>query len=118
MNPILLRFMCSPPRGWSNTDKLPVQQHFVSYGFAYRYSVQAGAEMARLLDLRSNSLRTLSSDAFRAYLLDNANSDGFDVNGWSRTMYAALAETAWFCAADFRNPDWHLVNGANQETCL
>ena len=95
-NPILVEFECAPPSGWSHTDKGRVQQHFVDYHFASRFGIQAGAELARLADLRTGSLRGLSPDAFRAFLLDNADSKDFDLNGWSRTMYSALAAAEWF----------------------
>ena len=102
-NPIVLTFKCSPSSGWPSTDQLRVKQHFTSYKLAYRFSVQAGAELARLVDLRSNSLHTLPPESFRAYLFDNAGCTGFDLNGWSRTMYAALSETEWFWKVDFTN---------------
>lgn len=108
-NPIVMKFVCSPPSEWSNTDKLRVQKHFDSYKLAYRFSLQAGGDLARLIDLRSKCLQGLMPGAFKEYLLENAQSDGFDLNGWSRTMYAALAETAWFLEADFTNPLWHLL---------
>jgi hypothetical protein len=104
-NPIVLKFRCSPPPAWSDCDKLRVQQHFGSYQIADRFSVQSGAELARVVDLRCYSLRCLPA---KDYLLDNANSADFDLNGWSRTMFAALAETDWFLETDFTNPDWHL----------
>ena len=99
-NPVVMTFKCTPSPEWSSDDKSRVNQHFTNYRFARRYSIQAGAELSRLLDLRSNSLRTLSPEAFKAYLLENANSKDFDLNGWSRTMYSALAETDWFCMAN------------------
>lgn len=108
-NPIVVSFACSPPTGWSDTDKRRVRRHFESYKFAYRFSIQAGGDVARLMDLRSKSLQALHPAAFKEYLLDNARTDGFDLNGWSRTMYTALAETAWFLEADFTNPSWHLL---------
>jgi 5-methylcytosine-specific restriction endonuclease McrA len=108
-DPVVLKFRCFPPEGWSELDKLRVHQHFKSYKFGYRFSVQAGAELARVVDLRSKSLRVLPRESFRAYLVENANSAGLDLNGWSRTMYAALAETEWFLGDDFTNPAEHLV---------
>jgi hypothetical protein len=54
-------------------------------------------------------LRRLNEDSFRDYLLDNANSTDFVLNGWSRTMYAALAASDWFLQTDFQDPNWHLA---------
>lgn len=105
-DPILVSFVCSPPNAWNETERSRVLRHFECYDLAYRFSVQAGAELARLIDLRSNSLGTLSPEGFRSYLLDCANSDDFDLNGWSRTMYAALGDTVWFREVDFTDPNW------------
>jgi 5-methylcytosine-specific restriction endonuclease McrA len=112
-NPIVLKFKCSPPSEWTGVEKLRVQRHFLIYRLSSRFGVQAGAELARLVDLRINSLRILSPEDFKAYLVDSANSSGFDLNGWSRTMYAALARTGWFWTADFACPDWHMIESAH-----
>lgn len=111
-DPILVTFACSPPVGWTDVEKSRSRKHFESYALGYRFSVQAGAELSRLLDLRRNSLRRLSPVSFRDYLADYAQSGSFDLNGWSRTMYTALAETPWFCEADFGHPAGHLAGAA------
>lgn len=108
-NPISLRFECAPPDHWSISDRGRVLTHFVNYKLAYRFSVQAGAEVSKIVELRAKSLRNLTSQSFQDFLLDNANSTDFVLNGWSRTMYAALAETDWFIKTDFQDPDWHLA---------
>lgn len=110
-NPILLRFECVPPDHWTIPDKGRVRSHFISYKLAYRFSVQAGGEIAKVVQLRANSLKRLSPDSFQDFLLDNANSPDFVLNGWSRTMYTALAASDWFVQVDFGNPDWHLAIG-------
>ncbi|WP_430034907.1 hypothetical protein [Neorhizobium sp. BT27B] len=38
----------------------------------------------------------MTSDGFREYLLEAADEPGYDLNGWNRTTYAALADTNWF----------------------
>lgn len=107
-DPVLLKFECEPPANWSHQDKERVRHHFVGYNLAYRFSVQAGGEVAKVVQLRAGSLSGLSSDSFQGYLLDNANCPDFVLNGWSRTMYAALASTDWFIQTDFQVPNWHL----------
>ncbi|TAJ74910.1 MAG: HNH endonuclease [Sphingobium sp.] len=108
LSPILVRYECIPPAHWSDTDKMRVRSHFDGYKLAYRFSLQAGGEAAKVVELRSQSLRRLTPEDFREYLVDNANSTDFVLNGWSRTMYAAFAATNWFVEADFTNEDWHL----------
>jgi hypothetical protein len=110
-NPIVMTFRCSPPPSWSCSDQQRVQQHFKRYDLAYRFRLQAGSEVPQVLNFRCNSLQALSPQKFKAYLLDNANNSDLDMNGWIRTMYAALSETEWFCSADFADPLWHSIIG-------
>ena len=111
-NPILIQFECIPPNHWSISDKERVRSHFTDYKLAYRFSVQAGAEISKVVELRTKSLRNLTPQGFNDYLYDNANSTDFVLNGWSRTMYAALAELDWFIQTDFEDPNWHLAVAA------
>jgi 5-methylcytosine-specific restriction endonuclease McrA len=108
-DPILLRFECAPPEHWSIPDKERVRSHFKEYKLAYRFSVQAGGEVSRIVQLRANSLKKLSPGSFQEFLLDNASSLDFVLNGWSRTMCTALASSDWFVKTDFRDSNWHLA---------
>ena len=110
-NPILLRFECVPPGHWSVTDKGRACSHFECYKLGYRFSVLAGGEVSKVVQFRTNSLKKLTPENFKSFLLDNANSQGSVLNGWSRTMYAALAASDWFLQLDFQNPNWHLGIG-------
>lgn len=110
-NPILLRFECTPPGDWPVPDKKRVRSHFEGYKLAYRFSVQAGGEVSKVVQFRASSLRKLTPESFHDFLLDNANSPDFVLNGWSRTMYAALAASDWFLQSDFHDPNWHLAVG-------
>ena len=106
-DPILLKFECVPPGNWSGQDQDRVRYHFKSYKLAYRFSVQSGSEVAKLVQLRASILSNLSPASYRDYLLENANSRDFVLNGWSRTMYAALAAEHWFVETNFQDPNWH-----------
>jgi len=106
---ILVQYSCTPPITWSVNDKHRAQSHFEGYDLALRFSVQAGSEVAKVVSTRASSLRTLSPDSFRNFLLDGANSQNLVLNGWHRTMYSALANTDWFVQTDFQNPGWHLA---------
>lgn len=110
LNPLLIRFECIPPNNWSDVDKSRVRNHFNGYKLASRFSLQAGSEAAKVIELRSRSLRRLTPESFRDYLVDNANTTDFVLNGWSRTTYEALAATNWFIRADFTDPNWHVPN--------
>lgn len=107
-DPLVVKYSCMPPANWSEIDADRVKRHFADYDIAARFSVQAGAELIEVINLRVKSLKVLSFDDFRGYLIDHAESAGLDLNGWSRTMYKALAETKWFCEADFTDPVWLL----------
>jgi hypothetical protein len=105
-NPILVSFKCAPPPTWSDTEQNRARSHFTNYNISSRYSIQAATEVSTVTTTRGSSLKILSPLNFRAYLLDHANSGKLDLNGWNRTMYAALAETSWFLTTDFSVPDW------------
>jgi hypothetical protein len=108
VNPVLVKFKCEPPSIWSLKDKKRVRNHFLSYELASRFSIQAGSEVAKVIQLRISTLSRLSANCFREYLLENANCQDFVLNGWSRTMYNTLASTDWFVQTDFQDPNWHL----------
>ncbi len=108
-NPILVQFECAPPDHWPIADKGRVRSHFNSHKLASRFSIQAGAEVSKVVQTRAKSLRSLTPDSFKDFLLDNANSPDFVLNGWSRTTYAALADSDWFVQTDFQDPDWHVA---------
>ncbi|MBY3418332.1 HNH endonuclease [Rhizobium laguerreae] len=100
-NPIGLQYICAPPQTWQPVERERLLSHFIDYNLAYRYSVLAGAELAKVIDSRKGSLRNLSPEGFQAHLAEGAASQWFDVNGWNRTMYHALAHTPWFYNASF-----------------
>lgn len=102
--PLTLHFQCSPPQHWSAVDRARASSHFTDYKLAKRFRIQAGAELAKVVDSRKGSLRSLSPQDFRANLTEGANSAGYDLNGWNRTMYDALANTSWFYNADLNLP--------------
>lgn len=100
-DPVSLRFFCSPPEEWPEVDRRRAKSHFDQYRLARRYRIQAGAELARVIDLRKKSLRALSPVDFANYLGENAETDAYDINGWNRAMYRALQRSLWFCITDF-----------------
>lgn len=107
-NPILFTYECVPSDAFSSSEKDRLHAHFSSYNISSRFSIQAGAEISKVLYLRRNSLSSLSKESFRAYLTDNSNSNDFTLNGWSRPMYYALSREDWFCETDFNHQDWSL----------
>lgn len=108
-NPVLITFECRPPIHWNWTDQNRALSHFISYRIPSRFSVQAGGEVTKVIELRTKSLRRLPPEDFQEFLQDNADTTDFVLNGWSRTMYLALANTDWFIRTDFRVPNWHLL---------
>ena len=108
LNPIVITFECQPPPHWRPLDQNRARSHFTGYKIPSRFSVQSGAEVAKVAELRAKSLHRLPIEDFREYLQDNADTTDFVLNGWSRTMYASLANTDWFIRTDFRDPSWHL----------
>ncbi|MGF9565135.1 HNH endonuclease signature motif containing protein [Neorhizobium sp. BT27B] len=95
-DPIGVVFYCAAPTTWSPTEQARAYSHFTDYRLADRYKTLAGAEANKVVGQRRGTLRGMTSDGFREYLLEAADEPGYDLNGWNRTTYAALADTNWF----------------------
>jgi len=106
--PIVVNFGVSAPVLWSSKDKSRVTQHFRDCDLGERYRLQVWDELAPLISQRKDTLRQLDASQFRVYLLVTANESALPINGWKRTLYHALAATAWFCEADFSTPNGHM----------
>jgi hypothetical protein len=100
-NPISVVFAASPPAGWTKQDKRRAEAHFKSYDLGKRYNTEVGAEISGLIDLRRTTLVNITPAQFQNYLMGVSNSNSLPLNGWKRTMYAALAVTGWFHTATF-----------------
>jgi hypothetical protein len=101
-NPVGIRFTANPPAEWPAQDKLRAEAHFKSYDLAARYSIEVGREISWLIDLRRTTLNNNNTPVqFQNFLIDISNSNSLPLNGWKRTMYAALAETDWFYTDPF-----------------
>lgn len=107
-DPITVRFSVSAPNHWAPVDRDRVSYHFEDCDLAFRYSKQVSGEIGPLIDQRKASLRNLPVADFRAFLSDIAESNTLPINGWRRTLYAALANTNWFYSADFNSPHGHM----------
>ncbi|WP_172717324.1 HNH endonuclease [Neorhizobium sp. T6_25] len=95
-DPIGVLFYCAAPAAWSPTEQARVASHFTDYDLANRYRKLAGAEINKVVGQRRGTLRGMSPGGFHEYLLEAASEPGYDLNGWNRTTYAALADTEWF----------------------
>lgn len=100
--PLSLTYRAQPPLQWDPVHRARAICHFESYDLAKRFSLQASGELGRVVDARKGQLHVLPPDSYRNHLLDQANSEGLDLNGWSRTMYYTLANDSWFVNNDFR----------------
>ncbi len=107
-DPVSISYFAAPPEDWTPLERARAFAHFVDYKLAGRFGIQAGAELAKVVDQRKRSLRRLQAADFRDYLMDGATTNSSDLNGWNRTLYATLAATAWFCEADFNDPSSYL----------
>jgi hypothetical protein len=100
-NPVAIRFEARPPINWDQTDIQRALSHFRNYDLPRRFGIEAGSELAGLIDLRRTVLSKNSPQQFQNYLTGNSNIGALPLNGWKRTMYAALSNDAWFCSAQF-----------------
>lgn len=104
-NPIVVQFFPSPPEHWEVVDKRRAEKHFRDCKLQDRFGSQVAGELSPLVLQRQSSLAVFSPAQFEAHLRIVANDPKLLLNGWKRTMYLALADTPWFCNADF-NGNW------------
>jgi hypothetical protein len=90
------RYVFDPPDGWSAIAIARAERHFRDYHLAVRYGTAASAEVGYLADLKSRMVPTCTKEIFQNLLLTKANTASFDLNGWQRPLYRALANWDWF----------------------
>ncbi len=95
-DPVSAAFSARPPDTWSACDQQRVISHFEDYDLATRYSIEAGTEIANLVYLRKTTFHGYPPDSFEEYLREQSNSPATPINGWRRTLFAALADARWF----------------------
>lgn len=100
-DPIVVDFDVDPPWDWEEKDRQRVLQHFKDCKLRKRYRSRVWQELSPLISQRKTSLKTLTSEEFRAHLLAAAGTPELPINGWKRTLYSALADADWFCQMDF-----------------
>lgn len=99
--PLSIIFRAEPPKGWLDEDSKRAQHHFIAYDLSRRFSVQGSGELSKVIAARRGALSVLPVKTYKKHLLDQANVKDLDLNGWSRTMYQALADDNWFLSQAF-----------------
>lgn len=99
--PLVVDFDVDPPDGWPAIDRERVTQHFKVCKLKERYRSRVWSDLSPLISQRKTTLKELSADDFRDHLLVIANEPNLPINGWKRTLYFALANSAWFCEREF-----------------
>lgn len=96
-SPPVVEFFVSPPQHWHDDDKLRVQAHFVEYGLAGKFSVEAAADLPETIYTRRTTLIASSPAEFSRYLAEKGNTPTLPINNWRRVMFKALSADQWFC---------------------
>lgn len=100
--PAALRFLVSPPAGWSEILTSRVQRQFKMLNLASRYAAKAAQELTELSDLMNTNYADGGADDVRSLLQSTANSCRLvNVNGWRTASYQALADSDWYCRGGF-----------------
>jgi hypothetical protein len=99
--PISIHFETCPPTNWAVADQHRVACHFKDYDLASRFSIEAATEISILVDQRRTIYKNYSAVEFRSILAEQGQTPSVPINGWRRTLYTALADTAWFSEIEF-----------------
>lgn len=101
--PATIRFFVSAPDDWDDISKARVQCHFDDFSLASRYSIEAGNQLACLMDLLTIYAEKLGRDWVREHLAAEAEvSSKQHMNSWQTAMYQALSESDWYCQGGFK----------------
>ena len=100
-DPLVVDFDVDPPADWPETDRERVKQHFNVCELNKRYRSYVPRELEPLIDQRKTTQRELCPDDFRENLSVVANHPSLPINGWKRTLYSVLVNSAWFCEREF-----------------
>ncbi|WP_148287839.1 HNH endonuclease [Rhodopseudomonas sp. B29] len=99
--PPVLEYYVHPPDEWERDDKLRVEAHFLEYGLAGKFSIEAAADLPETIQTRRTTMSANSSEDFSHYLAEKGKTPTLPVNNWRRVMFSALALDRWFCSHTF-----------------
>lgn len=97
-DPPVLEYYVSPPENWEKHEKSRVTAHFIEYGLAKRFGIEAGADIPETIYTRKNILYNQSPEEYSEYLREKSNNSALSINNWRRVMFASLANDSWFCS--------------------
>ena len=101
MMPPVLEYFVVPPDDWDEDDKSRVRSHFLDYGLAEKFSVEAAADLPETIHTRRTTMSANSAQEFSLYLAEKGQTATLPINNWRRVMFAALAVDPWFCNQAF-----------------
>ncbi|MBM1690778.1 HNH endonuclease [Sulfitobacter geojensis] len=98
IDPPVVEFYVLAPEDWGAVDRQRVEAHFLEYGLADKFGIEAAADLPETIQTRTSSLRDFSPDEFSNYLLEKSRTLALPINNWRRVMFLALANSDWFCS--------------------
>jgi hypothetical protein len=100
--PASLIFRPNPPTDWTNLKRDRLRHHFKKFRLGELYASHSGAELLNIqYGLRLIAERGVPDD-IRSELACRAESyRAAQPNSWQTAMYAALANSDWFCAGGY-----------------
>ncbi|MEW1776182.1 hypothetical protein [Streptomyces sp. NPDC086777] len=100
--PAKVQFSVGGPPGWAHVLRERAKYHFDVYRLGELYSHHATSEMSSIRRLLRQMHSIQGSIGVRAHLKNCEESAcEHDVNSWRTAMYAALADSDWYCAGGF-----------------
>lgn len=96
--PPAVRFFVEASSTWHAVLRQRVQAHFDDFGLASLYGTQAAVELTNIAHMLASLKEKTEAGSVQQHLLDQAASRRrAHLNSWQTALYAALAESAWFC---------------------
>lgn len=88
--PNIIEYYVDPPDTWDDTDKARVQQHFIDFDIAKRYSVLASAALTEVEAQKKAFLKSANIDRFKEVILQPIIGLKPFANHWKHVMFIAL----------------------------
>lgn len=97
-SPPVLEYFVVAPGNWHPDDRTRAAAHFVEYGLADKFSVEAASDLPETIQTRLTTMANNSPAEFSSYLAEKGATPSTPINNWRRVMFSALAADPWFCS--------------------
>lgn len=103
-SPVAAIYQVVPPQGMNPIMQKRLSTHFKTFGLAELYSTHAAVELVNVRFALVELSNVAGPQGVRSFLAGQAASRmAADRNSWTSALYAALAESNWYCEGGYKH---------------